>query len=60
MSKQERKLKLQPEYKPRAYRCSRIVLSLKLSGIWLEQMGFKVGGTVNVTVKENELVIKTN
>ncbi len=58
MSKNERKLKLQPEYSPRAYR-SRIVPSLKLSGVWLEQSGFNIGETVQVTVKEKELIIKS-
>jgi cell division inhibitor SulA len=59
MAKTNRKLKLQPEHSPRAYNQCRIVPSLKLSGIWLEQSGFNVGETVQVTVKEGELTIKT-
>jgi hypothetical protein len=55
--KTERKLKLQPEYSPRANN-SRIVPSLKLSGVWLEQSGFKAGQSVSVTVKDEEIIIK--
>lgn len=58
MKKADRKLKLQPEHSPRAY-SNRIVPSLKLSGVWLEQSGFNVGETVQVTVKQKELIIKT-
>lgn len=56
--KNERKLKLQPEHSPRAY-YSRIVPSLKLSGVWLEQSGFKAGQRVTVTIMDEELIIKT-
>jgi cell division inhibitor SulA len=59
MAKNDRKLKLQPEHSPRAYNQCRIVPSLKLSGVWLEQSGFNVGETVQVIVKDGELTIKS-
>ena len=54
----ERKLKLQPIQSPRAYQRRRTVPSLKLSGIWLEKSGFKIGETVQITIKNKELIIK--
>jgi len=57
MNKTSRKFKLQPQYSPRV-RNNRIVPSLRLSGIWLEQSGFNVGQMVQVTVRDKELIIK--
>ncbi|ELR68975.1 hypothetical protein C900_05533 [Fulvivirga imtechensis AK7] len=31
---------------------------LRVNGIWLEQHGFKPGGQVEITVTQNELIIK--
>jgi hypothetical protein len=59
MSKNLRKLKLQKEFSQRNYRQYRIVPRLKLSGIWLEKIGFNIGDTVQVIVKKTELIIKT-
>ncbi len=53
-----RELTLQSELSPRAYHKTRQVPSLKLSGVWLEEAGFKSGTTVQVTVKEKELIIR--
>ncbi|PVD49352.1 hypothetical protein DC498_25475 [Terrimonas sp.] len=32
---------------------------LNVSGLWLEQAGFKVGDAVEITVEQNTLIIKT-
>lgn len=56
-SKQTRQVKLQPEYRKQAYR-DKIVPSLRLSGVWLEENGFKVGDTVRITTREKLLVIE--
>lgn len=53
-----RKRKLQAEQQPRAYQY-KIVPSLHLSGIWLEENGFKIGEQVEILVRQNELIIKT-
>ena len=53
----DRVLKLQPAYSPRA-RSSREVPSLRLSGVWLEQSGFRAGAQVQVTVRDGELTIR--
>jgi toxic protein SymE len=55
-----RTLKLQPLHSPRAHNTSREVPKLILSGVWLEQSGFKIGKMVQVIVKDKELTIKTN
>lgn len=54
-----RKRKLQAEHQQRAYNY-KVVPSLHLAGVWLEQNGFRVGEQVEITVKQNELIIKTN
>jgi toxic protein SymE len=34
------------------------VPQLKISGVWIEQLGFKIGGTVNVTTRDRLLIIE--
>ena len=34
------------------------VPQLRISGIWIEQLGFKVGETVNVTTRDRLLIIE--
>lgn len=54
-----RKLKIYPKYRPLSSGySSRVVPELRLCGVWLEQLGFKVGEQVRITVKEHEIVIK--
>lgn len=55
----DRKLKIQPKYRLLAtsYR-DRIVPELRLSGVWLERSGFRVGEQVQVTIKDQEIIIK--
>lgn len=52
-----RKVKLQPKYRRLAY-SHKIVPELKLSGVWLEEIGFVAGQTVTITIGNQELVIK--
>jgi toxic protein SymE len=52
-----KKIKLQPKYRILAY-TQKIVPELKVSGVWLEQNGFKAGETVSITIEENQLTIK--
>jgi hypothetical protein len=52
-----KQVKLQPRYRILSYG-QRIVPELRVSGIWLEQHGFKAGGQVEITVSQNELIIK--
>ncbi len=34
------------------------VPQLKISGVWLEQLGFKMGVTVNITTRDRLLIIE--
>jgi len=52
-----RKVKLQPKLRQLAY-SEKIVPELKISGVWLEEIGFKAGDTVNITVREELLIIQ--
>ena len=52
-----RKVKLQPKLRQLAY-SEKVVPELKISGIWLEKIGFKAGETVNITVREKQLIIE--
>lgn len=52
-----KKIKLQPKY--RQLSCGqKIVPWLNLSGVWLEELGFKVGDTLNITIREKLLIIE--
>jgi toxic protein SymE len=54
-----RKLKIYPKYRPLASDYStRIVPELRLCGQWLERSGFKIGEQVQVTIKDQEIIIK--
>jgi hypothetical protein len=50
-------IKLQPKLRQLAD-CTKIVPELKISGVWLEKIGFKAGATVHITVKEKQLIIE--
>ncbi len=58
MAKTTRKRKLQAEHHPRAYKGEKIVPSLHLAGVWLEQHGFKPGDQVEITTREKLLIIQ--
>jgi toxic protein SymE len=53
-----KKIKLQPKVRQLSYG-EKIVPELKLSGVWLEELGFKAGATVNIILREQELIITT-
>ena len=52
-----KKVKLQPKLRQLAY-SEKIVPELKISGVWLEELGFKAGDTVNITIREELLIIQ--
>ena len=37
---------------------TRIVPELRLTGIWIEQLGFKIGDKVNITTRDRLLIIE--
>ena len=53
----KRTVKLQPKHRELAQRRTKIVPELRVNGIWLEEHGFTAGCKVQITVKQNELVI---
>lgn len=52
-----RKVKLQPKLRQLSY-SRKFVPELKISGVWLEKLGFKAGQTVDITVREELLIIQ--
>jgi hypothetical protein len=52
-----RRIKLQPKYRQLSCRI-KVVPELKISGVWLESLGFKACKTVSITSKKHELIIK--
>lgn len=55
----DRKLKIYSKHRPLAMSSyGRIVPELRLCGIWLERSGFRIGEQVQVTIKDQEIVIK--
>lgn len=53
-------IKVQPKHRQLSFGNYKIVPWLTISGVWLEQNGFKAGDTVIITVEQNQLTIKTN
>ena len=37
---------------------TRIVPELRLTGLWIEQLGFKIGDKVNITTRDRLLIIE--
>lgn len=52
-----RKIKLQPRYRESSGGMQ-IVPWLTVSGVWLEELGFKAGDTVRITTREKLLIIE--
>ena len=52
-----KQVKLQPKYRSLSYG-HKIVPELKISGVWLEQLGFKAGDTVRIIMQEHQLIIQ--
>lgn len=53
-----KKVKLQPKVRQLTY-SQKVVPELKLSGVWLERLGFKAGCIVKITAVSGQLVIET-
>ena len=53
----DRKLKIYPKYRQLAY-SQKFVPELRLCGQWLERSGFRIGEQVQVTIKDQEIIIK--
>jgi toxic protein SymE len=56
--KDQKQVKLQPKYRALTYG-QKTVPELKLSGVWLEKLGFRAGEKVNIIIREQELIITT-
>ncbi|MEP7094752.1 MAG: SymE family type I addiction module toxin [Flavobacterium sp.] len=52
-----KQIKLQPKHRELS-RGHKIVPWLSVSGVWLEELGFKVGDTVNIIIREKLLIIE--
>lgn len=52
-----KKVKLQPKHLALVYG-QKIVPSLKISGVWLEELGVKAGDMVSITTREQLLIIE--
>lgn len=52
-----KQVKLQPKHRVLTY-SRKIVPWLSVSGVWLEELGFKIGDTVNITIREKLLIIE--
>lgn len=52
-----KKVKLQPRHRALVYG-QKVVPSLMISGVWLEELGFKAGAMVSITTREQLLIIE--
>lgn len=52
-----KEVKLQPKFRSLAFG-QKIVPELKISGVWLEEQGFYAGQLVEITIQNQELIIK--
>lgn len=52
-----KQVKLQPKHRELSHG-HKIVPWLSVSGVWLEKLGFKVGDTVNIIIREKLLIIE--
>lgn len=50
-------VKLQEKHRSLAW-SSKVVPELRVNGVWLEENGFKAGERVEITVSQNQLIIK--
>ena len=57
IDQKHKQVKLQPRHRALSYG-QKIVPELKISGVWLEQLGFKAGESVSITVREELLIIQ--
>jgi hypothetical protein len=52
-----KQIKVQSKNRALTYGC-KTVAWLSVSGVWLEEFGFKIGDTVNITIREKLLIIE--
>lgn len=52
-----KQVKLQPKHRALSYG-QKIVPELKISGVWLQQLGFKAGDSVSITTRDRLLIIE--
>lgn len=55
--KTTRTVKLQPKHRELSWGKRKIVPELRVNGHWLEEHGFVAGCKVQITVKQNQLII---
>lgn len=55
--KKSKQVKLQPKVRHLSY-SQKVVPELKLSGVWLEKLGFKAGSKVKITAVSGQLIIE--
>ena len=55
--KKTKQVKLMPSLRKLTY-SEKIVPVLHISGVWLEENGFRAGSHVMITIEENQLIIK--
>ena len=55
--KKSKQIKLQPKHREQSGG-QKIVPWLNVSGVWLEELGFKVGDMVSITTREKLLIIE--
>ncbi len=53
-----RQLKIYGLHRRRRYGRNKEVPQLRLSGVWMEQLGFKVGDRVSITTRDRLLIIE--
>ena len=56
--KHKRQIKLSEHHSPRSWNRYKLVPKLRISGIWLEEAGFKMGDYVEIEISSNQLIIK--
>jgi hypothetical protein len=57
--KKTKQIKLQPKHRYLSWGKIKVVPWLGISGVWLEENGFKAGETVSITIEKNQLTIKS-
>ncbi len=55
---EKRKIKLQPKTRQLTWGNQKTVPELRVNGNWLAENGFKPGAEVEITVSQNQLIIK--
>ena len=56
----KRRLKIQPKHIARSYNRYVIFPEIRLSGKWLQKIGFNYGNFVTIEHQQNKIIITTN